>query len=107
MLARANKKVLMDAIGRYGVSNERLDEVSDYYRYNRSAGEVWKHSPPTTTATVRDGRVTGFDITDPGNGYLVPTSVSVVGFSDIDVEAKIEFSDDFRTNGRIVSITVR
>jgi len=27
--ARDNKKVLMDALGPYGISNERLDEVSN------------------------------------------------------------------------------
>src|SRR5206468_1655940 len=37
--ARANKAALMNALGKYGVTNERLDTVSNYYRYVRSRGE--------------------------------------------------------------------
>src|ERR1700733_12914387 len=39
--ARANKKVLMAALSPYGVTNERLDQVSNYYRYRRDKGELW------------------------------------------------------------------
>jgi len=104
--ARANKRVLMDALSRYGVTNERLDEVSDYYRYNRQAGEVWKRTPATATAIVTDGKVTGFDITNAGAGYTTTPTVTVVGFDDLKVKVTIEFSTDFSTNGRVTSLTV-
>jgi hypothetical protein len=106
LLARANKKVLLDALGRHGVTNERLDEVSNYYRYNGSAGETWKHSAATAAAIIADGKVTGFTITNAGAGYLMAPKVSVVGYGDIEVQATIEFSDDFKTNGRVTSLSV-
>ncbi|MEO2013388.1 MAG: thermonuclease family protein [Fuerstiella sp.] len=74
MLARTNKKVLMDALSKYGVSNERLDQVSNYYRYNRSAGKTWQRSPATATAVIKDGKVAGITITNPGAGYTVAPS---------------------------------
>src|SRR6476620_1732883 len=36
-----NKAALLQALGPYGITNARLDEVSNYYRYNASAGEHW------------------------------------------------------------------
>ncbi|KXK15985.1 MAG: hypothetical protein UZ14_CFX002000161 [Chloroflexi bacterium OLB14] len=39
--AQANKAALMNVLAPYGVTNDYLDEVSNYYRYNRSAGETW------------------------------------------------------------------
>jgi hypothetical protein len=35
-----NKKALLDALGPYGITNDFLDKVSNYYRYNGSAGET-------------------------------------------------------------------
>src|SRR5580693_7679729 len=31
--ARANKAALMNALGKFGVTNDRLNEVSNFYRY--------------------------------------------------------------------------
>ncbi len=36
---RKNKAALLRVLAKYGVTNERLDEVSDYYRYNPRRGE--------------------------------------------------------------------
>jgi hypothetical protein len=44
---RKNKEVLLKALGPYGVTNDRLDEVSNYYRYVRSRGELWPTKPAT------------------------------------------------------------
>ena len=106
LLAQANKKVLLDALGTHGVSNERLDAVSDYYRYNGSSGEIWKHSAAAATAIITDGEVVGFTITNAGAGYLTAPTVSVVGYGNVQVEICIEFSNDFNTNGRVTSLTV-
>src|SRR5205823_915861 len=54
---RQNKEALLRALGPYGVTNERLDTVSNYYRYNRSRGEMWPTAPATADATVRNGVV--------------------------------------------------
>ena len=104
--ARANKKILMDALGKHGVTNERLDEVSNFYRYRRESGEVWKCTAATATAIIEDGKVTGFNITNAGAGYSTPPIVKVHGFDNLKVKAIVEFSTDIKTNGRVSSLTV-
>ncbi len=104
--ARANKEVLMKALGKHGITSERLDEVSNYYRYRREAGEMWEHTPATATAIVEEGRVTGFNITNAGSGYSSTPTVDVAGHDELKTEVTIEFSTDFSQNGRVVSITV-
>ena len=51
--ARANKAALMKVLEPLGITNDRLDEVSNHYRYNRSAGELWKHVPAEAYAHQR------------------------------------------------------
>jgi hypothetical protein len=104
--ARANKKVLLDALGKHGISNDRLDEVSNYYRYQPQSGELWQHTPATATATVSDGKVVSVKITNPGAGYMAPPTVVVAGHPDVKVEAVIEFTQDLKTNGRLASLNV-
>jgi hypothetical protein len=96
----------MDALGKYGVTNERLDEVSDFYRYNRQAGEVWRRTPATATAIIKDGKVTGLKITNAGAGYTTAPTVKVAGYDDLELTVTIEFSTDFSRNGRVTSLTV-
>ena len=104
--AQANKKVLLDALGKYGITNERLDEVSNYYRYQPQSGEIWQHTLATATATVSDGKVVSVKITNPGAGYMTPPTVVVSGHPDVKLEASIEFTQDFKTNGRLASLTI-
>jgi hypothetical protein len=104
--ARANKKVLLDALGKYGITNERLDEVSNYYRYQPQSGELWQHTPATATVTISDGQIIELKITNPGAGYMTPPSVLVAGHEAVKVEATIEFTNDFATNGRVASLTL-
>ena len=104
--ARANKKILMDALGEHGVTNERLDEVSDFYRYNPQAGELWRRTPAAATAIVKDGKVIGFNITNAGAGYTTAPTVTVAGYADLTVNVAIEFDADFSKNGRVTSLTV-
>ncbi|MGB0580486.1 MAG: hypothetical protein ACPGVU_12345, partial [Limisphaerales bacterium] len=54
--ARANKRVLMDALGKHGITNERLDEVSNFYRYQPQDGGLWKHEPAEILAVMKDGK---------------------------------------------------
>lgn len=104
--ARANKKVLLDALGKYGITNERLDEVSNYYRYQPQSGELWNHTPATATATVENGKIVSVKITNPGAGYMAPPSVVIAGHPDARIEATVEFTQDLQTNGRLASLTV-
>jgi hypothetical protein len=104
--ARANKQALMKALGPHGVTNDRLDEVSNYYRYRPGSGRLWTHTPAAATAIIKDGQLTGFEITDPGAGYLTPPDVTVVGFEELKIEAEIEFTQDLATNGRLSRLAV-
>jgi hypothetical protein len=103
--ARANKQVLMRALGPYGVTDDRLNAVSNYYRYNRSRGEMWRVTPATAYATVTNGVVTGFTITNPGSGYSSQPKATVPGFP-LKIITAISFSTDFAKNGALVEMHV-
>jgi len=104
--ARANKRVLMDALSPYGVTDERLNTVSNYYRYNRSRGEMWRNTPATAYATVRNGVVTGITITNAGSGYSSPPQVSLSEMPNVTLTATLSFGTDFDKNGSIKEIKV-
>ncbi|QDU49179.1 hypothetical protein [Gimesia panareensis] len=104
--ARANKEVLMNALGKYGITNDRLDEVSNYYRYQPHNGEVWKRTPARATAIIKDGTVTGFKITSPGSGFTTTPHVTVAGHPELRVTATLKFSQDFQQNGSINTLTI-
>jgi hypothetical protein len=103
---RANKDILLGGLGPYGVTNDRLDNVSNYYRYNPAGGQLWRTTPAAAYATVRDGVVTGVTITNPGSGYSSPPDVSLQGIPKVSLKAAISFSTDLRKNGAIKEITV-
>jgi hypothetical protein len=103
---RRNKEALMNALARYGVTNERLDTVSNYYRYNGRRGETWRHREAAAYATVRDGKVIGFTITDPGAGYSSSPRVSLQGREQPGVRATLAFGSDFEKNGSISALTL-
>lgn len=104
--ARDNKKVLMDALRPYGITNERLDEVSNYYRYTPGRGNLWRHTPARAIAIIENGKVTGFNVIDAGHGYLSEPTVTVTGYEGINVKATLRFSKDFTNNGSIKSLTL-
>jgi hypothetical protein len=101
---RLNKQALLQTLEPFGVTNDRLDEVSNYYRYNRSRGEWWRHTQAAAYATVSAGVVTGFLITNPGSGYSSPPRITVPGFPDANGSASLTFSTDFKTNGSLREI---
>jgi len=101
---RQNKAALMNALAKYGVTNESLDRVSNYYRYNRSRGEWWPYRPAKISAIVSGGKIAGFKVTDPGAGYSSPPTVTVEGRSDIVGVAVLSFSRDLAKNGSIASV---
>jgi hypothetical protein len=103
---RQNKDALLSALGKYGVTNERLDFVSNYYRYDRSRGEWWPYTLATATATVENGKVTGFVITNGGSGYSSSPAVSVPGFGDVKVVATVLYGKDLKRNGIVTALSV-
>jgi len=100
---RQNKAALLSGLGPYGVTNDFLDTVSNYYRFNGSAGETWPETQATAKAVVTDGVVTGFVITNPGSGYTSPPVITLSG-SDDTATATLSFTKDFNTNGSLTSI---
>ncbi|WP_165247339.1 hypothetical protein [Paludisphaera soli] len=101
---RANKAVLLKALGPYGVTNERLDEVSDHYRYIPGRGELWTARPAVAFALVRDGKVVGFEIEDAGAGYSSKPKATVPGFPAEGVEVELAFGKDLEANGSIKAV---
>lgn len=102
-----NKEALLKALGPYGVTNERLNQVSDYYRYSRERGdELWKATPAAGYATLRDGVVTGFVITNAGAGYTSEPAVSVAGRTGIKIRVKLGFGADLKKNGSVKELRV-
>ncbi len=104
--ARDNKAVLMAALGKHGVTNDRLDEVSDYYRYRPERGERWTHRPAEARAVIAEGKVTGIELTDAGAGYSSVPTIEVVGYPDLKVEVTVDYGTELDTNGRIGSLTL-
>jgi hypothetical protein len=96
----------MAALGPYGVTDDRLNEVSNYYRYRRESGELWRHAPAAGYATIDHGKVTGVTITDPGSGYSSPPVVTITGMDGVQLTAQLHFDTDFQKNGSIGKIVV-
>jgi hypothetical protein len=103
--ARANKHALMDALAKYGVTDERLNEVSNRYRYRSWAGELWPTHDAAGYETMSNGVITGYVITDPGYGYSSPPDVFVKDRLNSRVVATLSFDPDFSKNGSVKSLS--
>jgi hypothetical protein len=101
-----NKAALLGALSRYGVTNELLDRVSNYYRYQPGSGRLWPTKPATAFATIQSGKVTAINITDPGAGYSSPPKILVPGHPEIVLKATPAFCRDLKTNGSLAAISV-
>jgi len=99
-----NKTELLRALARFGVTNELLDRVSDYYRYRPGGDRQWRATAATAYATVRDGVVTSVAITDGGSGYSSPPKVTIPGHPEVKVEAALSFGRDLEKNGAVVKM---
>jgi hypothetical protein len=104
--ARKNKDALLSALGKYGVTNDRLDEVSNHYRYVRSRGELWTNKNAEAYATVKNGKVSGFVVTTKGNGYSSEPDISVPGFPSATEKAQLSFSKKLENNGCVSQISL-
>jgi hypothetical protein len=105
--ARRNKAALLRGLAKYGVTNDRLDEVSNHYRYRPGRGELWTHRPAAAYASVIDGVVTGLIVTDGGAGYSTPPTITVDGHPKLPAKAVLAFTTDLDTNGAVESITTQ
>jgi hypothetical protein len=103
---RKNKAILLRALTKYGVTNERLDEVSDYYRYRPEKGERWPTTPAKGYAKIENGTITGFVITQGGSGYSSPPIVRVMGMPGVIAKVKLSFGKNLKANGAITEVTL-
>jgi hypothetical protein len=103
---RQNKEALMNALEPLGVTNDRLDEVSNYYRYVRRRGELWPTKPAAAYAEVQGGKIVRFVVTKGGAGYTSPPSVSVPGFEATSVKVELSFGKKLESNGAVKAITL-
>jgi len=104
---RKNKQVLMEGLSPYGVTDDRLNEVSNYYRYRRDSGELWRHTDATAYATMRNGEVASVTITNPGSGYSSPPRVSLPGIDQVRFKVVLAYGTDLATNGSIKEIKIK
>jgi hypothetical protein len=104
--ARRNKEALMKVLGPYKVTNERLDEVSNYYRYRPQKGELWPTRPAKAFALVEGAKIKKVVVAEPGAGFSSPPSVTVKGFEKVRFDVKLKFETDLKRNGGIASIDV-
>lgn len=104
--ARKNKEALLKVLSPLGVTNERLDEVSDYYRYRPQNGELWKNRPAKGYAEIKAGKVKKIVITDAGSGYSSPPNVAIKGYEELKLKAKLHFDRDLKKNGAIDSVEI-
>jgi hypothetical protein len=102
---RRNKRALLGALAKYGVTNERLDEVSNAYRYRAGGGRLWRHEDAVVSATLDgDGKVTGFVVEKAGAGYTTAPTVRVAGHPELKAVVTLHFDTDLAKNGSVESV---
>jgi hypothetical protein len=101
-----NKAALLKVLAPYGVTNDDLDRVSNYYRYVQSAGEMWPTAAATAKATIKHGKVVAIKLTGGGAGYSSTPAVSVPGYPGTKVRVALRYGRNLSTNGRIAAIKV-
>ena len=103
---RANKSALMSALGKHGITNERLDEVSNFYRYPPGPGGVWRNKPAVANALVKDGAVIGYEVVSGGSGYSSPPTVTVSNIKAAAATVELAYGKDLASNGSVSKIEV-
>ena len=104
--AQQNKDFLLSVLGKYGVTNERLDTVSNFYRFRPQNGELWRHQEAEGYAIVDRGTIQKIVITNAGYGYSTEPTITVAGFLNARLKVGLTFDKDLQKNGRISTITV-
>lgn len=96
----------MKVLGPLGITNERLDEVSNYYRYRPQEGELWPTTAAEAHAVVEDGKIKQVVVTRAGSGYSSPPRATVSGMETIPLKVTLQFGKDLKKNGAIGSVEV-
>jgi hypothetical protein len=103
---RANKNALMTVLGKHGITNDRLDEVSNFYRYRPGRDELWRHQSAVANALVKDGAVIAFEVVSSGSGYSSPPTVTVPGIKTGEVKVTLSYGRDLKKNGSVSTIAL-
>lgn len=104
--ARKNKDALMRVLAPHGITNDRLDEVSNYYRYQPQRGELWTHSEAKGHAIIEGGKVKEIVMTDAGSGYSSIPTVTVKGHPNLKLKVTIHFDQELKKNGSIETVSL-
>jgi hypothetical protein len=104
--ARKNKQALMKVLSPHGVTNERMDEVANYYRFRPQNNEFWPTTVAKAEAIVEDGKIKKVVVTEPGSGYCSPPTVKVEGFPDAKFNVELSFSRQLKKNGGVAKVAV-
>jgi hypothetical protein len=104
--AQRNKAALLKVLGPHGVTNDRLDEVSNYYRFRPGRGERWPTSEAKAHAIVDGGKIKRIVVTESGSGYCTPPTATVEGMETVPLVVNLHLDKDLTKNGGIESITV-
>jgi len=101
---RRNKEAMMRVLAPLGVTNERLDEVANYYRFRPEDGELWPTKPAKGYALLDDGKVKKLVISDPGAGYNTPPIVTIDNMESVRLKATLSFDKDLGKNGAVALV---
>ena len=104
--AQRNKDALLSVLGPYGITNDQLDEASNFYRYRPESGRLWRHRDAEGIATVVDGKVVSIKLTQPGWGYSSAPVAQVVGFERVPIRVQVSYSKQFEKNGSITVLAL-
>ena len=103
---RQNKAVLMEALGKHGITNDELDKVSNYYRYVPGRNSLWTNQAAVANALVKDGSVIGYEIVSGGFGYSSTPTVSVPNIKGAIAKLELAYGKEMEKNGSVSAINV-
>lgn len=104
--AQRNKEALMKVLQPFGITNDRLDAVSNYYRYQPQKGQLWTNVPAKAHAVVEDGKIKSIVVDEPGAGYSSTPKVTVEGMDKAQLKVTLTYDKDLKKNGSIKLIEV-
>jgi hypothetical protein len=102
--ARKNKGALLKVLAPYGVTNERMDEVANYYRFRPQDHELWPTTPAKAEAIVENGKIKKVVVLEPGSGYCSQPMVKIEGFDDAKFNVELSLGKELKKNGGVKSV---
>jgi hypothetical protein len=102
--ARKNKAALMRVLAPLGVTNDRLDDVSDYYRFRPESGKLWPTRAAKAHAVLENGKIRRIVVDDPGAGYCSVPAAAIEGYPAMKLTVLLHLDTDLRKNGGVESV---